>query len=176
MAVQSQGEVGLGEPRIETIFEHVARPADGLLCRLGHHDDGAAPAGLVLDEPLRRADEASHVHVVTTGVHHADFPPLPVPGRHLAGVGQACLLDDRQGVHVGADKHDRAGPVLDQTHDPELSHPGGDLRARFLQSLGHLGGRLHLLVGQLGMSMEVGVQSQKLGLMSGEPGVGRRGW
>ena len=86
-AVERQGEVGLGEARVEPIVEHGAGAADGLLGGLGDQEHGARPAILVIGQPARRADEAGHVHVVAAGVHHPDRAPGLV-GRLLpAGVG-----------------------------------------------------------------------------------------
>ena len=174
-AVQRKGEVRLGEAAVQTIGEHLASPADGFLGRLGDHHDRAAPAVLMLCEPPRRADEAGHVHVVATGVHHADLTALRVPGLDLARVGKPCLLDDRECVHIGADQHHRPRPVLDQAHHAELAYAGRDFRPGPLQLGRHPSGGLHFLVRQFRMGMQMNVQPQKLVSMGGVPGIGRAG-
>ena len=67
------------------------------------------------------ADEARHVDVVAAGVHHADVAPGLVTGLHRAGVGKPGLLDNGQGVHVGADQNDGSVAVFEHAHNPELA-------------------------------------------------------
>ena len=52
------------------------------------------------------AQQDRHVVVVATGVHHADF--LPVPRRLRGGLErQVALLGHRQRIHVRSQRHDR---------------------------------------------------------------------
>ena len=41
-----------------------------------------------------RSHQASHIHIVTAGVHHTDIASLPIAGANLTGVRQAGLLGD----------------------------------------------------------------------------------
>ena len=86
--------------------------------------------------------------IVAAGVHHAGI---------LRGEGQAGLLDDGQGVHVGAEG-DRGSfpPAADQGHNAVMGDPRLDLiDAHGPQVSGHLGRSPLLAVAQLGMGVEV---------------------
>ena len=109
VAVQAEAVIGPGEALEQAVREHRPGTAAHLLRGLGDEDERALPAVLEGGERAGRADPAGHVHVVAAGVHDADFVALLVARPHLAGVGQAGLLDDRQGVHVGADQDGRPG-------------------------------------------------------------------
>ena len=51
-------------------------------------------------DALRRAEKAGHVHVVSAGVRYRYLKPVRVGRRDGAGVRQAGVLADGQGVHV----------------------------------------------------------------------------
>ena len=79
----------------------------------------------------------------------------------MAGIGQARLLDDRQGVHVGADQQRGTGAVLQDSDDPESAAAVGidadvvgDGVTRGAQFAGEDGGGLFLEVGELRMSVD----------------------
>ena len=105
-----------------------------------------------------RADPAGHVHVMAASVHDADFVAILVARPHLAGVREAGLLDDRQGVHVGADQDGGPGAVLDDADDAVAADFGGHLETEGIQLLGQSCSRLFLFVGKFGMRMQLFVE------------------
>ena len=175
LAVQRQGEVGLGKPLIEAVVEHLPGPADGLLGGLGDQDDGPGPCVLVLGEPGRRGDQAGHVDVVAAGVHHADLAAQRVGRLGLARVRQAGAFGHGQGVHVGSNHDDRPRPVLDHPHDPQFADARRDLGARLPQFLGDPSGGLDLLKREFRVRVQVSVEILELLLMVVEPGRDGRG-
>ena len=66
----------------------------------------------ILFERARRADERRHVHVVSAGVHHADFLPGVVRRLHFARVGQPGFFRHRQAIEISANRDDRALAIL----------------------------------------------------------------
>ena len=113
-------------------------------------------------QPAGGADEAGHMDVVPAGVHHADLTPGRVACRHLAGVRQPRIFDDRQGVHVGADQHDRPVAVFqeDRRHPACLRSPSQG--AGFSQFFRDPLRRFDLLPRQFGVGMQVRVQGNQL--------------
>ena len=107
------------------------------------------------------------MHIVAAGVHDADLVAVLVAHADLAGVRQAGLFDDRQGVHVGADHYGRAGAVLEDRDDAVSAHICRDLKSRLTQFIGHMGGRPHLHERQFGVRVQVGIEgfeTRKLGV------------
>ncbi len=129
-----------------------------LLGRLADEDQRALPAGLQAGQHAGGADPAGHVHVVAAGVHDADLVAVLVARADLAGVGQAGLLDDRQGVHVGAHQHGRPVAVLEDADDAVAADVLRHLEADLLQLAGQAGGGSRLVERQLGVGVQVLVQ------------------
>ena len=102
------------------------------------------------------------------------FPSSSV-GRHLAGVGEAGLLDDGQGVEVGADQDGRPRPVLEHADDAELADAGRHLRPGLPQLLGDPPRGLRLLEGELGVAVQMVVEGDQLVEMLAGPGLVRVG-
>ena len=168
-AVERQGEIGLGEPGIEPVGEHLPGPTDGLFGGLSDHDHRSRPAVAMIGQPAGGADEAAHVNVVPAGVHHADLTPGLVVCLRLAGIGQPGLFDDRQRVHVGSNQDDRPITVFQNTHDPELADVGRHVSAGFGQLVGDSLRRFDLLTRQLGVGVQMRVERNQLGQPLGDP-------
>src|SRR3954447_20964188 len=89
------------------------------------------------------------------GVHDIDFSAeIRAPSR--GGEGQSLRLLDRQGIHVGAQRHNRTGPPPAQDAD----HPGSrntspDLQAQAAQVLRNQSGCALFLVAEFGVGMDV---------------------
>ena len=98
--------------------------------------------------------------VVAAGVHDA---------LALAGVGDAGLFLDREGVHVAAHQYPRPAAVFHHRHHPIatilfftiVSKGIGDLVAQLLQARGHQLRGLLLLHRQLRRGVELFVRGQK---------------
>ena len=92
--MQSEHDIGLWEPRVESIDQHRRGAAEDFFGRLEDHDDGASPFGFHGDELPSRTNEARHVHVVTAGMHHASLLPVGADCLRLRGVRQTVALGD----------------------------------------------------------------------------------
>ena len=162
VGVQSQGEVGFGEALIEAVFEHHAGTGPDFLRRLGDEHQRARPLLLEGGHHAGRTDPRSHVNVVAAGVHDAVFNSEAILHPNLAGIRNAGLLRDRQGVDVGAEEYDGAGSVLQNADDAGAADLLGDLEAEFLQFLGKAGGGLHFQERELGVRVQVLVKSDEI--------------
>ena len=79
---------------------------------------------------------------------------IRAPGR--GGEGQPLRLLDRQGIHVGAQRHNRTGPAPAQDADhPGSRNTGPDLQAQAAQVLGDQSGRALFLVAEFRVGMDV---------------------
>src|SRR5438093_13399021 len=94
------------------------RATNGFFSGLAEHDESAAPLLLELRQHARSAQKNRHVNVVTAGVHDADFGAIGALYFHVAGIGEAGILDDWERVHVVA--HIDRGPraVAEYSDDP----------------------------------------------------------
>ena len=113
-------------------------------------------------QPAGGADEAGHVNVVPTGVHHADLAPGLVACLDLAGIREARIFHDRQRVHVGANQHDRPLAVFQDPHDAELADVRRHFGAGFCQLVGDPLRGFDLLPRQLGVGVQMRVQGNQL--------------
>ena len=94
--------------------------------------------------------------VVAARVHHADL--LAVPGRaHLRGERHVDVLGDRQRIHVGAQRDDRARErALQQSDDTGVGDAALHLVEADRAQVGlHDVGGAELAVAELGMRMQV---------------------
>ena len=127
-----------------------------LLGRLEDELDRAAQLAAQPGEHLGHAHQDGDVGVVAAGVHDADR--LAVPLRlHLRGEREVDLLGHRQRVHVGAQRHHRAGQrALQQADHAGVGDAGAHLvEAEPLQVLGDDAGGAELAVAELGVGMDV---------------------
>ena len=106
---------------------------------------------------------------MAAGVHHADVVLVLVQRPHLTRVIEAGLLDDGQGVHVGADKDRGAGTVLEDTDDAVTADLFSYLESDFSQLGGHSCGSLLLLIGQFWMRVQVLIQRLNPIEIGGDP-------
>ena len=93
--VERQRIVGLGEAGIEPVLDHRERAQADFFGRLEHHDQRALPLVLVIDQQLRRTDEARHMRIVPAGMHDPGGDPAGGGGGYGRCVRQAGLLDHR---------------------------------------------------------------------------------
>ena len=123
-------------------------------------------------EDRRHGHQDRDVRVVAAGVHDADR--FAVPGRALLRCErQVCLLLDRKGVHVGAQRDDRAGQGTAQQADDtghadfgtHLVEPEG-AQMRSDDSRGP-----ELAVAELGVGMDVAPPRDQLRLDGGDGGI-----
>jgi hypothetical protein len=93
------------------------------------------------------------------------------------------LFLDRQRVHVGAQRHHRAGlAALEQRHHAGAGHAGLHFHAERAQMVGHQLGRARFLVAQFGVLVDVAAPGDELVLdglgalvdLRGQFGHGRR--
>ena len=97
------------EPLHHAVLDHLAAAAAALLGRLEDHHGGAGEIAR-LGQVARGAQEHRGVAVVAAGVHLA---------RHGRLVRQVVRLDDRQGVHVGAQPDHLAAVALGAADDAD---------------------------------------------------------
>jgi hypothetical protein len=95
---------------------------------------------------------------MAAGMHHVNFATPAVPHPHKALVGKACLLPDRQGVHISTDHQHRPLPVVEKGDHPGSPYTTGDRESRILKFLCEASGSPLFLAGEFGMGMEVPVQ------------------
>ena len=108
-----------------------------------------------------------HVRVVPAGVHDADVLPF-VLGRRLAGERDVDFFANRQAVHVGAQRHDRARPAaLEHGDDAGAGDAGLRLEPEGLEAVGDVFRRLDLAVGELGVLVQIPAPLEQLGLDRG---------
>ncbi len=169
VVVKTEREIRFRETRVEPVLQHRARAADRFLGRLADEQDRAVPLVLQLRQCARHADEGRDVHVVTAGVHDVHFLARVVFRHHLARIGQAGFLLDRQCIHVGAHEHDRAVAILHHADDAVTGQPRlvifadviGHLAAGGFEFLRDQLGRALFLGRQLGMAMHVLVNREQ---------------
>src|SRR2546429_9197706 len=100
------------------------RTPNGFLGGLAEHDESAAPLLLELRQHARSAQKNRHVNVVTAGVHGADFGAIAALYSHVAGIGEAGILDDGERVRVSAHV-DRGTRAVAETADNALGNEPG---------------------------------------------------
>ena len=98
------------------------------------------------------------MHIVAAGVHDRDRVPVGVGAGGRAGVREAGVLLDREGVHVGAQHDGRSVAVAQHPDDAGPADARTHLAAGPLELLGGLGGGALLVVRELRMGMEVAVE------------------
>ena len=165
-------ERALGEHQLGAAALAGGRP---LLGGLEDEEDGAGE--LVADggQGGGEAEADGGVDVVAAGVGDADLAAfeLAAPG---GGVRQVGLLDDGQGVHVGADGDHGAvgrtgGAAAQDADDAGVGDAGADfVEAEGAQVGGDEGGGLGLAVGELGVGVDPVAQVGGLGGGGGEGG------
>ena len=126
---------------------------------LGGLEDELHAAAQLRTQPgqdLRHAHQDGDVAVVPAGVHDADLFAVPLAAR-LAGKGQVHFLAHRQAVHVGAQRHHRAGQrPLEQAHHAGVGHARAHLvQAQRAQVIGDHAGGAELAVAQFGVLMQI---------------------
>src|SRR5438067_9032039 len=94
------------------------RATNGFFSGLAEHDESAAPLLLELRQPARGTQKNRHVNVVTAGVQDADFGAVGAFYFHVAGIGEAGILDDGERVHVGTHVDRGTRAVAENSDDP----------------------------------------------------------
>ncbi len=150
-----QAEHGVDREALEQpVLDHHRRAAFGLLGRL--EDEGHAAVEIrVGGQPARGAEQHRRVAVVAAGVHLPGVPRM---------VGELVHLDQRQGIHVGAQAdHARRGAG---THDADDAGAGDAAMhldpVAFELARHQLGGPL-LVEGEFRMRVDVAPESRQLG-------------
>jgi hypothetical protein len=142
------------------LFDHQPRAAPlppwrTFLGRLENEFHGAGKIPLHPGQDFGDAHQDGHVVVVAAGVHHPHFLPVELgPDRRFEG--QVHLLGHREGIHVGAERHDRPRLAAPQdAHHAGMRHAGADLESEPGQVIRHQLGGPHFAIRQLGMLMDV---------------------
>jgi len=143
----------------EAVLHHLQGAAQAFLGRLEDQVQGAVE-GAGLGQAAGGGEQGGGVAVVTAGVHAS---------RVLAGVVEAGALQDRQGVHVGADAQHLAAAAGAQGAD----HPGAaqaamDLVAPAGEGGGHQVAGALFLVTQFGMAVDVAAQGDHVRQVAGD--------
>ena len=140
------------------VVDHRLRSRPQLLGRLEQRDEGPVPGIRRPCQQLGRARQPGDVHVVSAGVHDRDRVPVGVGAGGGAGVREAGVLLDREGVHVGAQHDGRAVAVAEHPDDAGPADARAHLAAGPLELLGGLRRGALLVVRELRVGMEVAVQ------------------
>ena len=166
-------ERALGDHQLRAAF--LARGRQ-LLGRLEDELDRAGEAVAQAGENARHAHQDRDVGVVAAGMHDADR--LAVPGRlHLRRERHVGAFGDRQAVHVGTQRHHRAGPrALEQADDAGVGDLGADLvEAELAQVRGDDARGAELAVAELGVGVQIASPGDHLRLDAGDRRVDRGG-
>ena len=133
----------------QPVIDHRLGPGAAFFRRLEDQRHGSVE-GTCFTETAAGGEQHRRMAVMAAGMHHAG---------HLGRVGDACLLGDRQCVHVGAKAdHRPAGTAsaMHQTHDTRPAHSGDHLvAAEVAQLAGNEGRGLVDLVEQFGTLVQV---------------------
>ena len=113
------------------------------------------------------------MHVVTAGVHDADFASRIVLGVDFAGVGQACLFLYRKPVEFGTQHDGRPGAVFQNGNDSCSADVFGDRVAEVAQAASQLLRSLGLVGRELWILMEIQIESVGVGIDLFDLSVGR---
>ena len=137
-------------------------PLHHFLGGLADEDQRSAPLAFALRQLTRRAQQHRHVQVVAAGVHDAHLLALNIGGLDGAGVVQAGLLLDREGIHVSANQETRPNAVFEHRNDTEglgavlvFAHALGDGVAQLAQIGRHEGRGLLLVAREFGVAVQM---------------------
>ena len=104
---------------------------------------------------LGHAGQAGHVHIVAAGMGHRHLVTVGILDRHGARVVRAGVLLDRKAVQFGPEQHGGAVTVGQDADHPGAADAGLDREAVLLKLVGNPAGCPMLLVGQLGMGVQI---------------------
>lgn len=149
----AERDIGARDEPVEAVVDHPLRSVSDFLGRLEQGDHSAAPLFGRHGQKLSGAEQAGDVHVMTTGVH--DRSPARGDG---TGIRQVGRFADRQGVHVGTEQDRRPVPVGQHADHPGSADPLVDLVAVFPEPGGHQRRGAVLLMGQLGIGVQIPVE------------------
>mmetsp|Transcript_6684 Transcript_6684/g.27966 ORF Transcript_6684/g.27966 Transcript_6684/m.27966 type:complete len:537 (-) Transcript_6684:250-1860(-) len=155
--VDGQGHFGLGETGEQAVRDHRVGALQDLFRRLGDEHQPAAPAVLQRDHGARRAHPGGHVHIVAAAVGDEALAAVG-HGLGAARIGQAGLFFHGQRVEFGTNHNGGAGAVLEDRDQPGLADALGHREAQRAHLGRELGGRAHLLEGDLGVAVDVLVE------------------
>lgn len=157
--VLSHDNVRHWETLKEAVRHHVAGAGAGFLGGLEHCHDGSGPSREVGAEQRGRTEEAGDVDVVAARMHHGYVGSVGTGAPRRAGVAKPRLFQDRKAVHVRTEHHCGSVPVPQDTHDAGPADSGADLPAQPGEPFGHDPGGPDFGSGQLGMLVQVLVNS-----------------
>ncbi len=95
------------------------------------------------------------MRIMAAGVRHVDGLPVQISRSERRGVGQARVLLDRKRVHVGPREHRLAFAVPQDADNARTANPFEDFVTEFLEFRRRERGRFGLLKTQLGMRVEL---------------------
>ena len=156
--VQRHADRGLGKAREESVLNHGFGALHPFLGRLPDQHQRAMPLILGLHHDLGGADQGGHVNVMPAGMHDRDLVTGIVLGRNVAGVRQAGLLRDGQGIKFGAQHDDRSAAVAQDGNHARATHLLRDFVAEPAQLCRQLRRRVDLMQRQLGVLMQILVE------------------
>lgn len=159
--VQGHAIIRSRESGIKAVGQHGLCATDPFLRGLANENQRADPPVAQCCQDSRGADERSHVNIMAAGVHGGHLAPVIVLRARLAGVGKTGFFQDRQAIEVGTDQNGGPRAVLEHAHHAVATHLGGHFKARLLQLIGHTGGGLRLLKGNLRRCVKLLVQLQQ---------------
>ncbi len=99
------------------------------------------------------------MHVVPAGVHDRDLDPIVVGSVDARGKWKPCLFLNWQGIQIAAEHQPGTFAILQDPHDAESTDTARHGEAQRIQLVRHSPGGLLLVIGQLGMTVKVLVQS-----------------
>src|SRR5437868_10666009 len=120
---------------------------------------------------------------MSTSVHNRHLDAAIVMGGHMAGVGEPGLFRHGKSIQLGANHHSWASAVLQDPHNPGTADASCDCKSELSQLLGDGSRRLILVIGKLGIAVQVFVEclhlrvdSVNLLLRRSTPDIGGKEW
>ena len=150
------------------VLDHQRRAAffsgrRAFLGRLENEFDGAGQLVAHARQHFRHAHQDGHVGIVTARMHHADLL-ADVFGFHRGLERHVHFLDDRQRIHVGAQRNDPSRlAALEQSDHAGVCYTGLYFHAELAQMRRNQLAGANFAVRQLGMLMNVAPPCDDLG-------------
>ena len=154
-------KIDVGHRVVErALLEHQARAAAlagrrALLGGLEHEQHRAGQPVARARERLGDTEQDRGVRVVSARVHHADLATL-IGRANARRERKTGLLGDRQRIHVGAQRHDRAlRGAAQHRHHARVRHLRAHVEAELAQPLRDERGGAHLAIAELGVLVQI---------------------
>src|SRR5205085_12057412 len=112
----------------------------------------------VLCQQCGRANANRHMEIVSTSVHHRHFDAAIIMSGDMAGVREPSLFRHWKSIQLGADHHSWASAALQDADYAGTADASCNRKSELAQLLGDGSRRLLLVIGKLGIAVQVFVE------------------